>query len=65
MPVYAGEAELIQSESEEFLYCGICRHKYDFHRSRPKLLPCAHTFCLTCLQVNISDRLLSIIDHIL
>jgi hypothetical protein len=34
------------------LHCSVCFHKYDDNLKRPKSLPCSHTFCLTCLQVN-------------
>ena len=48
----AGGAELDQDEDEECLHCSVCFHKYDDNLKRPKSLPCSHTFCLTCLQVN-------------
>ncbi|ESO88822.1 hypothetical protein LOTGIDRAFT_218987, partial [Lottia gigantea] len=39
-----------QKFEEEFLSCGIC---YDIFKE-PKVLPCLHTFCLTCLTSYIS-----------
>ncbi|EFX78861.1 hypothetical protein DAPPUDRAFT_320138 [Daphnia pulex] len=42
-----GGAELYQ---DEFLCCSICFHKYDLQLMRPKVLPCSHTFCFTCLK---------------
>ncbi|XP_046453575.1 E3 ubiquitin-protein ligase NHLRC1-like [Daphnia pulex] len=35
---------------DEFLCCSICFHKYDLQLMRPKVLPCSHTFCFTCLK---------------
>jgi hypothetical protein len=37
---------------DEFLCCSICFHKYDLQLMRPKVLPCSHTFCFTCLKVK-------------
>jgi len=50
---HVGDTELIeQDDDEEYLYCGICMHKYDLHLMRPKILPCSHTYCYTCLKVK-------------
>lgn len=38
-------------ESEDLYTCSICYYQYDEGDRKPKFLPCAHTFCLTCLKV--------------
>lgn len=35
---------------EELIQCGICLEKM----SDPRMLPCQHTFCLNCLQNNLT-----------
>ncbi|KAJ8021089.1 E3 ubiquitin-protein ligase TRIM56 [Holothuria leucospilota] len=37
---------VLQSLSEDFLHCHICREPYNV----PKMLPCLHSFCLQCLE---------------
>lgn len=32
-----------------FLRCVICKEKYDMKLRSPRLLPCHHTFCLSCI----------------
>ncbi|XP_013407645.1 tripartite motif-containing protein 2-like, partial [Lingula anatina] len=36
--------------SDNFLTCHICLHKYE----DPRVLPCYHTFCLTCLDQQVA-----------
>ena len=35
---------------EEFLICGICTREYDEDSHVPRILPCLHSFCQTCLR---------------
>ncbi|WAR27917.1 TRI56-like protein [Mya arenaria] len=46
------EAPMIRAEDvkEEFLVCSICTHEYDEESHVPRVLPCLHTFCQTCLK---------------
>ena len=34
----------------QLLECQICSESYDEIRHKPKMLPCCHTFCLTCMR---------------
>lgn len=36
--------------SESFLTCGTCLCTYDGQEHTPKLLPCSHTVCRSCLE---------------
>ncbi|PAA55505.1 hypothetical protein BOX15_Mlig026643g1 [Macrostomum lignano] len=36
--------------SESFLTCGTCLNLFDAGEHQPKLLPCSHTLCRSCLQ---------------
>lgn len=38
-----------QQESDDLSSCTICFEVYDRTVRKPKILPCAHTFCLPCL----------------
>lgn len=31
------------------LECQVCFERYDADSRRPKIIPCGHTFCLSCL----------------
>ncbi|EFX60867.1 hypothetical protein DAPPUDRAFT_122787 [Daphnia pulex] len=35
---------------DEFVTCSICMSEYNEDGRKPKVLPCSHTVCLTCLQ---------------
>ena len=41
-----------QQESDDLSSCTICFEVYDRTVRKPKILPCAHTFCLPCLIVR-------------
>lgn len=42
-------------ESEDYVNCSVCLCEYDDSARRPKFLPCAHSLCLSCLEVNRSN----------
>ncbi|XP_013405836.1 E3 ubiquitin-protein ligase TRIM71-like [Lingula anatina] len=42
--------KLYEEFSDNFLTCHICLHEYE----DPRLLPCYHTFCLTCLAQHVA-----------
>ena len=44
------------SEESKFLLCSQCLHRY----SKPKLLPCLHTFCQNCIDGCTPPQSLSI-----
>ena len=48
----AGAVNLPEVISEEFLTCKICFEEY----KSPKILPCLHTFCQSCLEKHL-DRI--------
>ncbi len=35
---------------DSILECKICYEKYDTDKSKPMMLGCGHTFCLSCIQ---------------
>ncbi|CAG2226273.1 unnamed protein product [Mytilus edulis] len=39
-----------------FLLCPICEKEYDDRRGAPRVLPCLHTCCSTCLQDLLNDN---------
>lgn len=39
--------DLVQEISEDLLKCAICMERYE----QPKILPCFHTFCESCLEL--------------
>ncbi|XP_064099973.1 E3 ubiquitin-protein ligase TRIM13-like isoform X2 [Macrobrachium nipponense] len=41
------------------LECGICNELYDEDEFRPRILPCSHTYCSTCIKQLISSGHLS------
>ncbi|XP_046453567.1 tripartite motif-containing protein 2-like [Daphnia pulex] len=43
------------NEDDYLSTCGICFIKYDLLMNRPKVLPCSHTYCFTCIQVMIGS----------
>ncbi|XP_071941604.1 uncharacterized protein [Antedon mediterranea] len=34
---------------EQFLFCKVCTNQYTMQERRPKLLPCTHTYCMSCI----------------
>lgn len=42
----------VRNVSEDYLKCGICLDQYE----SPRLLPCGHTFCLSCLSDHINHQ---------
>jgi len=51
-----GQTAEKRSHRQSLLQCGICSDKY----TDPKLLPCLHTFCRSCLQEYIPAHSLSV-----
>ncbi|VDI14705.1 Hypothetical predicted protein [Mytilus galloprovincialis] len=43
-------SKLVSEIQERYLECNICTEIFDEYERIPKLLPCLHTFCLTCLK---------------
>lgn len=41
------------------LECGVCNELYDEGQFRPRILPCSHTHCSSCIQKLISSRRMS------
>ncbi|CAC5356551.1 TRIM2_3 [Mytilus coruscus] len=41
--------DLVVQLQQRYLECGICSELYDEQNRIPKLLPCLHTLCMTCL----------------
>jgi len=46
------EASLLIKSIDDLTECAICRETL----SKPKLLPCFHTFCLGCLEKSFADH---------
>lgn len=44
---------------EELLQCGICLERL----SRPRMLPCQHTFCLNCLKSHLTAKNLRFVSE--
>ncbi|KJH43519.1 hypothetical protein DICVIV_10456 [Dictyocaulus viviparus] len=40
----------LEDFSETFLTCSTCLYTYDQCTRKPKLLPCSHSVCLSCLE---------------
>jgi len=40
----------------DLLVCSVCSEGYDTFTRLPKILPCAHSFCLSCLRRGCSDK---------
>ena len=47
-------ASALPKESEEFITCRRCHCEFNELVHRPKFLPCSHSVCLPCLEVNIN-----------
>lgn len=43
---------------EEFLVCSICTREFDEELYVPRVLPCLHTFCQTCLRKMLKGEIL-------
>ena len=43
---------IMDADLEHFVTCGVCFSEFDEEIRKPKFLQCAHTVCLTCLQVD-------------
>lgn len=39
-----------ESFEKSFLRCVVCREKYNMTNRSPRLLPCHHTFCMSCIM---------------
>ncbi|ELU03406.1 hypothetical protein CAPTEDRAFT_168454 [Capitella teleta] len=52
----ASSIPVVKQIHRQFLSCAICLERY----SRPKVLPCLHTFCEQCLQEYIPPQSLSV-----
>ncbi|XP_046447945.1 uncharacterized protein LOC124196771 isoform X3 [Daphnia pulex] len=40
----------------DFVTCSICMNEYNEYTRKPKVLPCSHTVCFTCLQGIFQDN---------
>ena len=52
LPVRDMAAAALLNETD-IITCSVCFYEFDEFDHCPKLLPCSHTFCFTCLKVNI------------
>lgn len=41
---------------EELTFCNICKQKFNHSESIPKLLPCRHYFCLSCVKSRMTKQ---------
>lgn len=48
----------ISKLKEQFLECGVCFQEYDEDAHHPRLLPCLHSFCLSCLEKILKNNTL-------
>jgi len=50
--ISVAEASLLIKSIDDLMQCAVCNETL----TRPKLLPCFHTFCLGCLQNSFADH---------
>lgn len=43
---------------DEFLLCGICTKEFDEEIHTPRVLPCLHTFCQSCMKKILKGNLM-------
>ncbi len=51
-------ATSVVHEADDLNTCAVCFEQYNFVDRLPKFLSCLHTFCISCLGVNIQFCLL-------
>jgi len=45
----------IDDLKDEYLSCDVCGDEYDEEPHEPRVLPCLHTFCSSCLEGMVRD----------
>lgn len=50
------QTTIMNINQNAFLLCPICEKEYDDRRGAPRVLPCLHTCCSTCLQDLLNDN---------
>ena len=48
-------ATALDKDTEYLSTCCVCYETYDKDERKPKFLPCGHTLCLRCVEVNIDS----------
>ena len=52
MAISASTAQREENTLDNLLHCILCSEPFDQGNHQAKLLPCLHTFCLSCLKAN-------------
>ena len=45
----------LEKDTEDLSTCCVCLDLYNKDERKPKFLPCGHTLCLRCVEVNIDS----------
>ncbi|KAK3602302.1 hypothetical protein CHS0354_001737 [Potamilus streckersoni] len=55
-PATINDHKYIEELKETFLICCVCHEEFDEASHHPRLLPCLHSVCFTCLQKLINEE---------